>query len=744
MANQLSATLGSTVFPLISLHPSTAAPAEPERRLTGRASLAHRENTYYTEVNDFSGPFGQELWDMDSLAQGFRDGGLQGGEGYLILPMGIDQEVDPHTVEPTTLAIYPGNVGLTSARSDVEQGQNTAKSDYRQFVAVGAAIWRSDSGLYTFTEPLTYAAATISFASATKKISDSADGLAGFTEGRSVVVSGSTDNDGTYTIVDVAYDGSYIEVSEALTNENAGATVTLTCDDNPKVFDFVDEGEAVTQITGLVRVDISATARRWWVSGASETGRHKLYYSDDARTFTASALYGEAIIVAGRTLGGSYPEIIIAESNGKVYREASGITIIPESSGRVVFLGTSKRETYVGVWLIKGGNLMFIGWDRISRNLQVAEYATELPYLVHGTVDMSSYYTADPIVTDGWNVWRVRTDRTEWLGLPPHFTGLGEIRYLDIANGSLWAVVASDSPPTHGTSDTSILMMPILDMTGVPAWHGREPIWEPFPWERWQIVGRVGNQTGYALHFGQAKVRSAAVRKGLLMAYDDTESYIHSFTMPGPTGVVLPQGIYDDTAERVMPIFDGGMPKDEGAWVGVDIFWVFPDNTGSIQFHRRIGTATSWTQVGSTINGSSVGSASKAVYGVTAVDESTAQAFTTIETRPTITCASPYNKSPRILKMVYKWEKHQSLRYSFALEVNADQYMRDNAKEYDDLLTDIATLYDTSTPLTLTIDGWSTSYTVRFAKRGGVTPDPQQALRGDKVGNPILLLEETE
>lgn len=659
MGNQLSATLGSTVFPLISLLPSTAAPAEPERRLTGRASLAHRENTYYTEVNDFSGPFGQETWDMDSTRQGFRDGSLLGTEDYLVLPPGFTEELDPVVAEPTTFVVFPGNVGIASNAADRASG---IQAETRQFVAVGPAVWRSDLGVYTFSE------------------------------------SG-----------------------------------------NP-VLDFPNKGEAATQITSIIRVS-RETQEYIWVAGASATGDHVLYYSADGTSFSASNITGEAVAAVGTGLAGSYPEIVVAKSDGSIVRvNPSGETgptpvttdIETESTGRTVFLGPGwygGLPGTPGLWMIKGGRLMFINWSRKdTREGTALEELPSLPMLVHGCLHFQ------PVVTDGWNILRVHPDYVEWLGLPPNLTQFSQVRYVAVAEGFVWAVVIDGSSPAN----TSVLAASLTR-------RGEEdttPIWE-----RWQLVASLAGKTGYALHFGAPKPEAyvpTGAHKGLLMSYDAGESYIHSFDVPSPGGTLPPGGTYATTANRSMPIFTGGMPDVEGTWAGVDISWVFPDNTGTIQFHRRIGTATTWTQVGPTISGSSVGSASKAVYGVTELDESTAQAFTTIETRPTITGASPYNQSPRILGMVYRWEKHQNLRYTFALEIDAEAYMKHNGKEYDDLLADIATLYDTTTPLTLAVDGWTANYTVRFAKRGGVTIAPDQALRGDTVGNPILLLEEVE
>lgn len=87
-----------------------------------------------------------------------------------------------------------------------------------------------------------YTAATIAFVEATKKITDSANGLKGFKTGDTILISGSTDNDGTYTVA-TGNVAAEIVVTEALVNENAGATVIVD-DGNLKdvpylpVFDF--------------------------------------------------------------------------------------------------------------------------------------------------------------------------------------------------------------------------------------------------------------------------------------------------------------------------------------------------------------------------------------------------------------------------------------------------------------------------------------------------------------------------
>src|SRR3989304_6363143 len=71
-----------------------------------------------------------------------------------------------------------------------------------------------------------YAAATLAFVSATKKITDSANGLATVLTGDTIRVRGSASNDGVYTVATGGVAGEIV-VTEALVNESAGAYLTL-------------------------------------------------------------------------------------------------------------------------------------------------------------------------------------------------------------------------------------------------------------------------------------------------------------------------------------------------------------------------------------------------------------------------------------------------------------------------------------------------------------------------------------
>jgi hypothetical protein len=77
------------------------------------------------------------------------------------------------------------------------------------------------------TTALTYTAATISFDAATRTISDSANGF-NFIAGTRLRITGSASNNKDVTLYSVATGALVINTGETLTNESAGATVTLS------------------------------------------------------------------------------------------------------------------------------------------------------------------------------------------------------------------------------------------------------------------------------------------------------------------------------------------------------------------------------------------------------------------------------------------------------------------------------------------------------------------------------------
>jgi hypothetical protein len=83
---------------------------------------------------------------------------------------------------------------------------------------------------YYFRTPYdmaSYSNSTLSFTASTDKIADSSSGLSVFYDGQVIDVTGTTSNNGSYTISDVASDGSDLTVTGSLTDESAGSTFTI-------------------------------------------------------------------------------------------------------------------------------------------------------------------------------------------------------------------------------------------------------------------------------------------------------------------------------------------------------------------------------------------------------------------------------------------------------------------------------------------------------------------------------------
>lgn len=98
--------------------------------------------------------------------------------------------------------------------------------------------WHTLYKMRTFNT-LTYTASTIAFVdSGPDTITDSANGLASFQAGQTIVVSGSTSNDGVY-VVDTAVAGTItLQASDSLTAEIAGDSVTIYAASYPVASDW--------------------------------------------------------------------------------------------------------------------------------------------------------------------------------------------------------------------------------------------------------------------------------------------------------------------------------------------------------------------------------------------------------------------------------------------------------------------------------------------------------------------------
>lgn len=125
-------TVGGTdyVLPLRSIKPASSVADQPQPMLVGQATAQTGVGAYSTYCKDFSGPIGQEFWDMDSEVQGFRSGALIAPFGYLQLAPGATEAVSDTAT--TTPKIMPSSIGAAMPAGGTD--------DYRVVLPLGKEI----------------------------------------------------------------------------------------------------------------------------------------------------------------------------------------------------------------------------------------------------------------------------------------------------------------------------------------------------------------------------------------------------------------------------------------------------------------------------------------------------------------------------------------------------------------------------------------------------------------------------
>jgi hypothetical protein len=426
--------------------------------------------------------------------------------------------------------------------------------------------------------------------------------------------------------------------------------------------------------------------------------------------------------------------------------------MMPPGGGRIHFLGPGKGAIGAGVFFIQAGKVYFTGWEAFSRSTldSMLAQADELEGLVDGVVTHWAWVLE---VCDGWNIWEVMGGGTTWIGLPPQLTGYVEVRKLAMIGPNLLACLVDAS------GNTAILRFPATGY-GSPSGtsRGQDPYWDKRLTDRnpeyvqngnyippqdrgWSILYEFGS-TVYDLYTSHLQGGYASITPTLdracmfVLSYLGTHSYVH--TMPPPAHrLVTPGGQFAASATRTLPHFDGGMPDVSGSLIGLVFVCEFPEATGSIRVDYSTNNGVTWTEF-YTLNAATVG------LGVHTIryDKPTAVSFTVLDSKITITRGSTATKSPRIWALGYVWNKREQLRYTFAFMVDALEYLRQNANGYDGLLTALKTLYDTVTPLTMTVCGeaeeWATTYNVRLRS---IMPDPREATTLQMLGDLLVEVE---
>ena len=148
---------------------------------------------------------GRLYFETDLLERGWRDNGA-----------GWDLVTTPAPY--TSLLLETGQTTCYSVFDDGDVEAGVAKA----YTPLVAGAYAGNSNI----EVAHYAAATISFTLAGSVVADAANGLVTFLAGDTVVIKGSTLNDGVYTVAVGANPAQFTTV-QALVNELAGAVVSL-------------------------------------------------------------------------------------------------------------------------------------------------------------------------------------------------------------------------------------------------------------------------------------------------------------------------------------------------------------------------------------------------------------------------------------------------------------------------------------------------------------------------------------
>jgi hypothetical protein len=164
----------------------------------------------------------------------------------------------------------------------------------------------------------TYTASTISFTASSKTITDTTYGLGRFVSGDIIIVSGSTSNDGYYT-VDNADANNTITVTESLTDESASASITISQqaskaggvspDDDAMLEEYIEEASRwIDDYTGMTFFAESET--RSFVVGKDTEG--SLLWLDKPLLSVTTLTNGDDDVIEST-------EYVLIEINGPPY-----------------------------------------------------------------------------------------------------------------------------------------------------------------------------------------------------------------------------------------------------------------------------------------------------------------------------------------------------------------------------------------------------------------------------------------
>jgi hypothetical protein len=279
----------------------------------------------------------------------------------------------------------------------------------------------SNDGSYTVkqgtdTQQKNYTATTISFDSASKEIRDSAYRLTNMNSPDLIEVSGSSDNDGVYSIASGSADGSKVVVAEALNSDSEGDSITLVRGQHISVEEsLTDEsvGASITLTCWGEKVAQKFTFDHnvsWAASGLQVRCKRKraptdnlqiLLHSDSSGSPGFAVAYGS---YAGADMSDSMDWIAVTLNTDVTLTYGTDYWIVVQRSGansheNYYVLDVNGDCTYTG-----GAMKLYDGaaWQAWS--------TTDMPFRVTGTLptteqiddDVTAYgqFVADVLLTD--------------------------------------------------------------------------------------------------------------------------------------------------------------------------------------------------------------------------------------------------------------------------------------------------------------------------------------------------------
>ena len=209
----------------------------------------------------------------------------------------------------------PKNVVPTNEEAGVSRTPTLNASDFTDPDVLGydaltdthsASRWQERTGSGTYSSPVLdshYTGSTIAFVAATKKITDSAKGLAIFKTGETIVVTGSTFNNGKYTVAQGNVAGEVV-VAEPLIDESAGDIVSISYE--------------TTSLTSFVVPETklaAGTPYYWHVSYQDSYGNWSAYSSETSFTTKSVSSAPVASFTADKTSVTAGTELVTFTDN---------------------------------------------------------------------------------------------------------------------------------------------------------------------------------------------------------------------------------------------------------------------------------------------------------------------------------------------------------------------------------------------------------------------------------------------